>query len=100
MLSVVSPPSWVYIKVKRWNAVIITPAPVVIMRAIPAAFPETPPETVPEKQVYIYIGSNVDIGRIRQHDHIRRRLQYDGRRQTYVDAYAYLRHTGNRKYHD
>jgi hypothetical protein len=30
-VSVVSSPAWVYIKVKSWNIVIITPAPVIIM---------------------------------------------------------------------
>ena len=31
MVSVVSSPTWVYIKIKTWNIVIITPAPVIIM---------------------------------------------------------------------
>jgi hypothetical protein len=67
MVSVVSSPTWVYIKIKTWNIVIITPTPVIIMGAIPTTFPQTPPPTIPEKQVYIYIWSNVNIVRIRHH---------------------------------
>jgi hypothetical protein len=31
VVSVVSSPTWVYIKIEAWNSVIITPAPVIIM---------------------------------------------------------------------
>jgi hypothetical protein len=31
MVSVVSSPTWVYIKIKTWNVAIINPAPVIIM---------------------------------------------------------------------
>jgi hypothetical protein len=39
MVSVVSSPTRVYIKIKTWNSVIITPAPVIIMCAIPTTVP-------------------------------------------------------------
>jgi hypothetical protein len=77
-VSVVSSPTWVYIKIETWNSVVISPALVVITGAIPPAFPWTPPPTVPEKQVYIYVGNNVNSVCIRHHYHIRRCLKYDG----------------------
>jgi hypothetical protein len=49
MVSVVSSPTRVYIKIKTWNGVVITPAPVIILRAIPTTFPKTPPKAIPEK---------------------------------------------------
>jgi hypothetical protein len=61
MISVVSSPTWVYIKIKTWNIVIITPAPVIITWAIPTTFPKTPPPTIPEIEVYINVRGNVDI---------------------------------------
>jgi hypothetical protein len=39
MVSVISSPTWIYIKIKTWNISIITPALVIIMRAIPTTFP-------------------------------------------------------------
>jgi hypothetical protein len=39
MISVVSSPTRVYIEIKTWNISIITPALVIIMRAIPLTFP-------------------------------------------------------------
>jgi hypothetical protein len=53
IVSVVSSPTWIYIKIKTWNIVIITPAPVIIMCPIPTTFPETPPPTIVEKDVLI-----------------------------------------------
>src|SRR5208283_2044824 len=38
-VSVVSPPTGVHIEIETWNMVKITPAPVIIMRAIPATVP-------------------------------------------------------------
>jgi hypothetical protein len=64
MVSVVRSPTWVYIKIKTWNTVVIGPTPVRIIRAIPTAFPWAPPPTTPEKQVYIYIRNNVHVVRI------------------------------------
>jgi hypothetical protein len=70
-VSVVSSPTWVYIKIKTWNIVIITPAPVIIKRAIPTPFPRTPPPAIVEEDVHVYIRDDIDI-RIRQHDQLRR----------------------------
>jgi len=38
-VSVVSSPTWVYIKIKAWNSVIINPTPVIMIRAIPTTLP-------------------------------------------------------------
>jgi hypothetical protein len=88
MVSVVSSPTRVYIKIKTWDIVIITPAPVIIMRAIPTSFPRTPPPAIPEKDVHVYVRDNVDI-RLRQHYHSRRCLKYDGWWQSNTDVYIY-----------
>jgi hypothetical protein len=92
MLSVVSPPTWIYVKIEAWNTAIITPATVIIVRSIPTAFPQTPPPAVPEEQFCIDIRDNIDTGRIRQDYYIGGRLKYDGRRQTNPHANVYLRH--------
>ena len=92
MVSVISSPTWVYIEIEPWDMIKVGPTPVIIVRAIPAAFPQIPPPAVIEKQVCAYIGNGVDIGRIGQHYHIGRRLKDDGRRQSNSYAYAYLRH--------
>jgi hypothetical protein len=96
MVSVVSSPTRIYIEIELWNMIEVGPTTVVVARAIPTAFPQTPPPAVIEKQVYVYIGNNVDIGRIGQHDHTRRCVKYDGRRQRDSNAYAYLCHCRNR----
>jgi hypothetical protein len=77
---IVSSPTWIYIKIKTRNIVIISPAPIIIMRTIPATFPEPPPPTVPEKEVYINVGNNVDI-RLRYHDHLWRGDKRNRRRE-------------------
>jgi hypothetical protein len=61
MISEVSSPTRVYVKIETWNLVIVTPAPVIITRAVPATFPKTPPPTIPEIEVYINVRDNVDI---------------------------------------
>ena len=100
-LPVVSSPARVDIVVETWNTAIIHPTPVVIARAVPTAFPGTPPPPVPEKQVYIDFGNDVHIARIRQHDHIRRGLKYNRWRQRNSDADIHLRRcrNGNDKRH-
>jgi len=64
MVSVVSSPTWVYIKIETRDPIIITPTPVIILGAIPTTFPMTPPPTIPEKHV-LSIGNRVDIVRVR-----------------------------------
>jgi hypothetical protein len=86
MISVVSSPTWVYIKIKTWNSVIISPTPVIIMRAIPTTFPWTPPPAIVEKDVFLYVGDNVDI-RLRYHDHLWWCGKYDGRWQRKSNMY-------------
>jgi hypothetical protein len=76
-VSVISSPTWVYIKIKTWNRLIITPAPVIIMRAIPSPFPQTPPPTIVEEDVRVYVRDDVYI-RVRQHYQHRRCGKYDG----------------------
>jgi hypothetical protein len=95
---VVPSPSRVYIIIKKRNTAVVSPAPVIIMRAIPAAAPWTPPPAIPEKNVDVYIGHNVDIVCIRHHDHLRRCRENDRRRQrkSNTDAYIHLCPCGSR----
>jgi hypothetical protein len=88
-ISVISSPSGVYIKIKTWDISVIRPSTVIVMRAIPAAFPKTPPPAIPEKQVYLYIGYNIHIVCVRHNYHIRRCLKYDRWRQRYSNTYIY-----------
>jgi hypothetical protein len=96
MVSVVSSPTWVYIKIETRDTIIITPTPVIIMGAIPTTFPWTPPPTIPEKQVRIYIGSNVHIVRIRHHYHSWWYGKCDGRWQRNSNVNIYTCHRWNR----
>jgi hypothetical protein len=98
MLSVVSSPTRVYVIIESWNISIVSPAPVIIMRAVPPTFPETPPPAAPEIKFNVYIRINVHIVRIRQHYHSRRCGKHDGRRQADADTnvYIYLCHCWNR----
>ena len=98
MFSVVSSPPRVHIIIKTWNAVIINPTPVIIMRAIPTPFPWTPPPAIPEKNVCFYIRNSVHIARIRQHYHLRRCRKYDGwwQRNSNSNTYIYPCHCWNR----
>jgi hypothetical protein len=64
-ISVVSSPARVYIEIKFWNIVVITPTPVIIARTIPTTFPQTPPPAAPEKQIDIDVRGNINIVRIR-----------------------------------
>jgi len=98
MVSVVSPPAWVYIKIKTWNIAAISPSPVIIMRAIPTTFPWTPPPTIPEKQVYFYVRNNVNIGCIRDHNCRRRRRKCDERREGNMNSDIYFCHRWNRNH--
>jgi hypothetical protein len=93
MVPVMRSPIWFYVIVKAWNAIIITPAPVIIVRAIPTTLPRTPPPAIPEKQIYLYIGNDVDTIGIGQYDHRRRCFEYDDWRQRYGNSntYIYLR---------
>ena len=81
VLSVVSSPTWVYVKIETRHIVVITPIPVIVMRPIPTTFPQAPPPAVPKIQVCVYLRSGVHVVRIRQRYHIRRRLGGEGRRQ-------------------
>jgi hypothetical protein len=96
MVSVVSSPTWVYIKIETWDITIITPTPVIIMGAIPTTFPWTPPPTIPEKYVYIIsIRNNVDIVRIRHHYDSWWCGKYDGWWQRNSNMYIYPCHRWN-----
>jgi hypothetical protein len=96
MIFMVRPPPRVYIIVKTRNVAVISPPTVIIARTIPTAVPWTPPPAIPEKQVYIYAGNDVNVVRIRQHDYLRRSREHDGRRKADTDAYTRLRHGWNR----
>jgi hypothetical protein len=77
MVSVVSSPVWIYVKIETWSTVIVDPVPVVIGRAVPTTFPEAPPEAITEKQVYIDIRINVDTIRLRHCYHGWRCSEWD-----------------------
>lgn len=96
MVSVVSSPTRVYIKIKTWDIFVIHPTTVIIMGAIPTTFPWTPPPTIPEKDVYTYIRNNVHIIRIRDHYYIWRCLKYNGWRQRNSNIYIYACDCWNR----
>jgi hypothetical protein len=70
-VSVVSSPTRIHVKIETWNGAIITPAPVIIMRAIPTTMPLTPPPALVEEDIVVYVRNNIDI-RIRQHYQRRR----------------------------
>jgi hypothetical protein len=96
MVSVVPPPTWVYIEIEPWNMAVIDPAPVIIIGAIPSTFPWTPPPTIPEKQVHFYVRNNINIVRIRDHHHFRGCMEYDKRGQRNMNANIYPRNRWNR----
>jgi hypothetical protein len=52
------------------------------------AFPQAPPETIPEKYLYVYVGSHIDVISIRQDHDERRRRKYDRRGQGNSYVYA------------
>jgi hypothetical protein len=92
MVPVVSPPAWVYVKIETWNMAVISPSPVIIMRAIPTTLPWTPPPPIPEEQINLYIRNNVNIGRIGDHNHSGRRRKCDERREGNMNSNIYLSH--------
>jgi hypothetical protein len=96
MVLVVPSPAWVYIKIKARNMAVIDPSPVVIMRSIPATFPWTPPPAVPEKQIDIYIWSNVNAVRIRECYHRWRYGKCDEWGQRNMNANFHPCHRWNR----
>jgi hypothetical protein len=65
MVLIVPSPAGVYIIVETRNMAVIDPPAVIILRPIPATFPWTPPPAIPEKQINVYIRSNVNAVRIR-----------------------------------
>jgi len=96
VVSVVPSPAWVHIKIKSWDMAVINPAPVIIMRPIPTSFPWTPPPSTPEKQINLYIRSDVNIGRVRNYDHLRGSLKYDEWWQGNMNSDIYLCHRCSR----
>jgi hypothetical protein len=96
MMTVVSSPAWVYIKIKARNMAVIHPPAVIVMRAIPTAFPWAPPPSVPEKQINVYIRSNVDVARVREHYHLWRCCKCDERWQRNMNANFYPCHRWHR----
>lgn len=96
MIPVVPSPARVYIKIKTWDIIVITPTTIIIMGAIPTTFPQTPPPTIPEKEICFNIRNSVHIVRIGDHDHFRRCCEYNGWRQRKSDTYIYLCHCWNR----
>jgi hypothetical protein len=99
MVPVMYSPVWLDVIIKAWNTIIIAPTPVIIVRAIPTTLPWPPPPTIPEEQVYLYIGNDVDTIGIGQYDHGRRCFEYDDRRQRYRNSNTdiYLRQRRDRE---
>ena len=96
MVLIVPSPAWVYIIVETRNMAIIDPSPVIIMRPIPTTFPRTPPPTVPEEQINVYIRSNVNAARIRECYHCRRCSKCDVWRQGNMNPNFHPCHGRNR----
>jgi hypothetical protein len=96
MVAVMSSPAWVYIIVKARNMAVINPPPVIIMRPIPATFPWTPPPAVPEKQINVYIRSNVHVVRIRERYYRWRCRKCDERGQRNVNSNFHRCHRWHR----
>jgi hypothetical protein len=78
MISVIFPPSLVYLKIESRYGTIMDPATVMIRRAIPLPPPRTPPPPIPEKHIETDIWNNVDAVCIRQCDNLRRFLTCNG----------------------
>jgi hypothetical protein len=72
MGSVIVSPAWVHMMVEPWGSVVMGPAPIVIMGAIPATFIWTPPPAVPEEQLDVDIRGDVSLVCIRYFHQIRR----------------------------
>jgi hypothetical protein len=96
MLPIISPPTRVDIEIKTRHLPVITPAPVIISRAIPAAFPKAPPPAIPEKEVYIDVRIDIDM-RVGYHYYRGRCGKYERRGQGNVNAYIYRCHCCKRK---
>jgi hypothetical protein len=90
MVSVVSSPARVDIKIETRNVIEVSPASVIVTRTIPVAVPEAPPPAVMEKQIHVYTRNSVDVRRVGQHYHRRGRLKYDGWRQGNPHTHTYL----------
>ena len=80
VLVVFSPPIVVHFPIENRFVVIITPAPVIVSRAVPVPVPGTPPKAVEEKDVRLHVRGHVDISSGHD-DHLGRRGKDDGRRQ-------------------
>jgi hypothetical protein len=65
-----------YLCIKRWDAGIVVPTTIIIMRAVPAPLPRTPPPPVNEKDVVVDVWDGIDIS-LGQHDHLRWGGEYD-----------------------
>ncbi|NJD55580.1 MAG: hypothetical protein FIA94_04145 [Nitrospirae bacterium] len=92
MVSVVASPARVYIIIELWNIPIESPTPIIIIRAIPAAFPWTPPPAVPEENFDVIIRNDVYTVRIGQWYHLRRRRKNDSWRERKSNTHIYLCH--------
>jgi hypothetical protein len=86
MVSVIASPALIHMMVEPWGAVVMGPAPIVIMGAIPAAFIWTPPPAVPEEQFDVDIRGYVNFVCIRYFHQNRRSFDYYRRK---TDVYMY-----------
>jgi hypothetical protein len=100
MGSVVASPAGVYVIVENWDTVVIPPIPVIIPGVIPPTVPEPPPPPIPEEQVDRDVRHDVDIVRLRDHDHFRSCLKYDGGWQRNANTYIDRGHRWNRDAND
>jgi hypothetical protein len=57
---VIASPVRVYMRIEARDAMtVIGPASIIITWAVPATFPGAPPPTIPEKELYLNIRSNI-----------------------------------------
>jgi len=70
MLPVFMSPVLGHLAIKRWDAGIVVPTPIVTLGTVPVPFPLTPPPPVNEKDVVVDVWHDIDIS-LRQDDHLR-----------------------------
>jgi hypothetical protein len=90
VLAVFMSPILRHLSIKRWDAGIVVPTPIIIPGTVPVPLPWTPPPAVEEKDVLVNVWDNIDIS-LRQDDHLWWRGEYNGGRQWNPDLDVHLR---------
>ena len=92
MAAVVSAPLRIHPPIESGNTSIITPAPVVITGAIPVTSIGTPPPSIPEKKIDAYIRRDIHARGFWQHNHCRRRFDYNRRWKADSNTHGHTSH--------